>query len=125
AVKDEAFPELEERAAIPPAAALHWVPLGHLGTCLKILKRAGVTRAVMAGQVKHTRIFSVVPDLTMLSVFRRLRTRNTDALIAAVADVMREHGIELLDSTALLAPLLARPGLLTRRAPNEEERADL
>jgi DUF1009 family protein len=66
-----------------------------------------------------------MPDLTMLSVLRRLRSRNTDAVIAAVFDVMREHGIELLDSTAFLAPLLARAGLMTRHAPNEAEQADL
>ena len=125
AVKDEAFPELETHARQTPAAALHWVSLGHLGTCLDILKKAGVTQAVMAGQVKHTKIFSVVPDLTMLSVMRRLRSRNTDAVIAAVVDVMRERGIELLDSTAFLSPLLARAGVMTRRPPGESEQTDL
>ena len=126
AVKDEAFPELEEAAARPPAAAVHWVNLGQLGKCIEALERAGCTEAVMAGQVKHTKIFGgVIPDLTMLSVFSRLRARNTDALIAAVAEVMREHGIELLDSTAFLAPLLAPGGVLTRREPTTAERADL
>jgi DUF1009 family protein len=125
AVKDEALAELEEHAHRPPPAALHWVSLGHLGKCLDVLKDAGVSQAVMAGQVKHTKIFSVVPDLTMLSVFKRLRSRNTDAVIAAVVDVMRERGIELLDSTAFLAPLLARAGLLSRRAPTAGEEADL
>jgi DUF1009 family protein len=76
--------------------------------------------------VKHTRIFGgVIPDMTMLTVFARLRARNTDALIAAVAEVMNEHGIELLDSTAFLAPLLARAGVLTRRPPTAAELADL
>ena len=107
AVKDEAFPDLDESAARAPQAPIHWVPLGHLGTCIKILKDAGVSHAVMAGQVKHTKIFSVMPDLTLLSVIARLKARNTDALISAVADVLREKGIELLDSTELLRPLLA------------------
>lgn len=124
AVRDEAFPELEAHARAR-GAAVHWVALGHLGKCLGILKQAGVTQAVMAGQVKHTKIFSVVPDLTMLSVMRRLRSRNTDAVIAAVVEVMRDHGVELLDSTALLSPLLARAGVLTSRAPSDAERADL
>src|SRR5687768_11886676 len=83
AVKDEAFSDLESAAAKAPAAPIHWVPLGHLGKAIKVLTDAGATRAVMAGQVKHTKIFSVVPDLTMLSVFKRLRSRNTDAVIAA------------------------------------------
>jgi DUF1009 family protein len=126
AVNGEAFPELEAAAAKAPPAAIHWVNLGQLGKCIEHLEKAGCTQAVMAGQVKHTKIFGgVIPDLTMLSVFARLRARNTDALIAAVADVMREHGIELLDSTAFLAPLLARPGVLSGRAPTAEEQADL
>ena len=93
AVKEEAFPALADAAA-HASAALHWVSLGHLGTCIKLLKAAGVTRAVMAGQVKHVKLFSgILPDLTLLSVLRRLKAKNTDALIAAVADVLGEHGI--------------------------------
>ena len=124
AVKDEAFPDLAALAARSPEAPLHWVPLGHLGTCIRILKDAGVSHAVMAGQVKHTKIFSVMPDMTLLSVIARLKARNTDALISAVADVLREKGIELLDSTELLRPLLAAPGVLTTRAPSADEEAD-
>jgi DUF1009 family protein len=101
------------------------VSLGHLGKCIKILKSAGVTRAVMAGQVKHVKIFSgIMPDLTLLSVLTKLKSRNTDALISAVAEVMRGEGIELLDSTAFLDPLLAREGVLTCRQPSDEEQAD-
>ena len=126
AVKEEAFPDLEAAAAREPRADFHWVSLGQLGACITLLKGAGVGRAVMAGQVKHTRIFSgVLPDLTLLSVLRRLKTRNTDALISAVADVLREHGIELMDSTELLQPLMAGAGVLGGRPPSTEERADL
>lgn len=125
AVREEASPELAEAAARPPAAALHWVSLGQLGKCISLLEEAGATRAVMAGQVRHVKIFSgIVPDLTLLSVLARLKARNTDALISAVADVLGDHGIELLDSTALLTPLVAAPGVLTRRAPDEAEQAD-
>jgi DUF1009 family protein len=125
AVKEEAFKDLED-AARQQNADLHWVSLGHLGKCIKILKSAGVSQAVMAGQVKHAKIFSsgIMPDLTLLSVFTRLKARNTDALISAVADVMRDEGIELLDSTAFLQPLLARAGVLSERAPSDEERQD-
>jgi UDP-2,3-diacylglucosamine hydrolase len=124
AVKEEAFPELEP-AAREAGADLHWVSLGHLGKCIKILKSAGVTRAVMAGQVKHVKIFSgIVPDLTLLSVLTRLKARNTDALISAVADVMKGEGIELIDSTAFLEPLLAREGVLTDRQPSDEDIQD-
>ena len=124
AIKEEAFADLEE-AARKAGATLHWVSLGQLGKCIKLLKSAGVSQAVMAGQVRHVKIFSgIVPDFTLLSVLTRLKARNTDALISAVADVMRDEGIELMNSTVFLAPLLARPGVLSERAPDEQERAD-
>jgi UDP-2,3-diacylglucosamine hydrolase len=125
AVKEEAFPELE-RAARDAGADFHWVSLGHLGKCIKILKEAGVRQALMAGQVKHAKIFSgIIPDLTLLSVLTKLRARNTDALISAVAEVLQGEGIELLNSTAFLEPLLAKSGVLSRRAPTTEELDDL
>jgi DUF1009 family protein len=125
AVKEEASPELAEAAGREPVAAVHWLSLGQLGRCIAVLKEAGVTRAIMAGQVKHSKIFAgIVPDRVLLSVLMKLRARNTDAIISAVADVLADHGIELLDSTAFLEPLLAKPGPLTRRAPSPEETAD-
>src|SRR5262245_10353293 len=124
AVKEEAFPELEG-AARDAGADLTWVSLGHLGKCIKVLKAAGVRQAVMAGQVKHAKIFSgIIPDLALLSVLTKLKARNTDALISAVAEVLRGEGIELLDSTAFLDPLMARSGTLTRREPTPEELED-
>jgi DUF1009 family protein len=124
AIKEEAFPNLES-AARDARADFHWVSLGHLGTCIKILKKSDVSRAVMAGQVKHVKIFSgILPDRALLSVLTRLRSRNTDALISAVADVMRGEGIELMDSTTFLRPLLAGAGTLTERMPDEQEHED-
>lgn len=126
AIKEEAFPELEAAARQGTRPAdLHWISLGHLGKAIAVLKEAGASQAVMAGQVKHVKIFGgIVPDLTLLSALSRLKARNTDALISAVADVMREQGVELIDSTVYLAPLLARDGILTERAPTPEERED-
>jgi DUF1009 family protein len=124
ATREEAFPELDQAAA-RHHAPIHWISIGQLGKCIKLLKQARVTHAVMAGQVKHAKIYSgIVPDLTFLSVLSRLPFRNTDGLIGAVAGVLRDNGIELVDSTSLLTPLLAAPGVLTARAPTEEERED-
>ena len=124
AIKEEAFTDLETTAH-DVGADFHWLSLGQLGKCIKILKTAGVSQAVMAGQVKHVKIFSgIMPDLTLVSVLTRLKARNTDALISAVAEVMRGEGIELMDSTRFLEPLLARPGTLTDRIPNEQEHED-
>ena len=125
ASREETFPALNDAAA-RHGAAIHWISLGQLGACVRLLEESGVTHAVMAGQVKHTKIFSggIVPDLLFLRVLKQLASRNTDGLIGAVADVLRERGIELIDSTALLQPLLARAGVLTRRSPTDEEQKD-
>ena len=125
-IKEEASKDIEDAAARPPRAAMHWVSIGQLGTFLKILEDNKITQAVMAGQVKHAKIFSggIVPDMTFLSVLTRLTSRNTDGLIGAVADVFLDRGIELIDSTSLLTPLLARAGVLTARAPSDDERQD-
>ncbi len=126
AVREEASPELDAAAAREPRSGIVWLSLGQLGACIDALKAAGATHAVMAGQVKHVKIFSgILPDRLLLSVLLRLRSKNTDSLISAVADVMRDHGIELLDSTAFLTPLLARPGLIASRPPTDAEQADL
>jgi UDP-2,3-diacylglucosamine hydrolase len=126
AIKEEAFPDLESVAARPPAAPLHWVSLGQLGTCISLLKSAGISQAVMAGQVKHTKLFAdIVPDMTLVRVVMRLKSKNTDAIISGIADVLRDNGIELVNSTAFLTPLLAKEGVLTARAPTDDERADL
>lgn len=126
ALKEEAFPELEAEAAQAPVAAIHRVSLGKLGTWVGLLEKAGATHALMAGQVKHTKLFSdIVPDLTALSLLTRIKSKNTDAIIGAVGDFLRDRGMELIDSTAFLTPLMARAGVLTQRAPSDDERADL
>lgn len=121
AIREEASPELENAAK-----RLHWVSLGELGKAIELLHSERVTRAVMAGQVKHAKIFSSIrPDLKMARLLMSLAVKNTDSLIGAVARVLEEEGIHLVDSTAFLNPLLARAGVLTRRGPNEDESADL
>ena len=125
AAREETFPELND-AAQRHGAPIHWISLGQLGKCISVMKDAGVTHAVMAGQVKHTKIFAggIIPDLTFLSVLKQLTAKNTDGLIGAVANVLHERGIELIDSTSLLTPLLAGAGVLTKRAPGDEEQKD-
>jgi DUF1009 family protein len=127
AIKEETDSEMDARAASDPAIRVHWISLGELSRLIELFKAAGVTRAVMAGQVKHTQIFSslVRPDWRLAKLLLNLRTRNTDMLLGAVAKVLGDEGIELISSTHYLEPLLAKPGLLTQRAPDEEELKDI
>jgi DUF1009 family protein len=126
AIKEETDPEIETRAATDPNIRLHWLSLGELSRLIETFKAEGVTRATMAGQVKHKQIFSAIrPDWRLAKLLLNLRTRNTDMLLGAIAKVLSDEGIELVSSTQYLEPLLAKPGILTTRAPNEEESKDI
>jgi len=122
AIKEEAFPDIESHGA----AAIHWLSLGELSKLIETFKREGVHRAIMAGQVKHKQIFSSIrPDWRLAKLLLSLSTRNTDALLGAIAKVLADEGIVLENSTAFLEPLLAKTGTLTKRPPNEQEKANI
>jgi hypothetical protein len=122
AIKEETSPEIESRGA----ASVHWLSLGEFSKLIDTFKNEGVHRAIMAGQVKHTQIFSSIkPDWRLAKVLLSLTTRNTDSLLGAVAKVLNDEGITLENSTSLLEPLLAKSGVLSERAPSEEERKNI
>lgn len=126
AIREETDPEMDARAAADPGVCVHWFSLGELSRLIETFRREGVRRAVMAGQVRHKQIFSSIrPDWRLAKLLLSLRTRSTDVLLGAIARVLGDEGIELISSTAYLEPLLARPGVLTQRAPDEEERKDI
>src|SRR2546422_518429 len=122
AIKEETFPEIESHGA----AAVYWLSLGELSKLIDTFKREGVRRAIMAGQVKHKQIFSnIKPDWRLAKLLLSLPTRNTDALLGALAKVLADESIILENSTSFLEPLLARPGVLTQRAPTEQEKKNI
>jgi len=126
AIREETDPEINDRAAADPQITVHWLSLGELSRLIEIFQKAGATKAVMAGQVKHKQIFSSIrPDWRLAKLLLNLRTRNTDMLLGAVAKVLADEGIELISSTSFLEPLLAQEGVLTARAPDENERKDI
>jgi DUF1009 family protein len=126
AIKEETDPEINVRAAADPEIHVHWLSLGELSRLIETFQTENVTRAVMAGQVKHKQIFSSIrPDWRLAKLLLNLRTRNTDMLLGAIAKVLQDEGIELISSTAYLEPLLAKSGRLTSRTPDEDEERDI
>src|SRR6201997_775032 len=122
AIKEETFPEIETRGA----AAVHWLSLGELSKLIDTFQREGVRRAIMAGQVKHKQIFSSIrPDWRLAKLLLSLTTRNTDALLGGIAKVLADEGIMLENSTSFLEPLLAKPGVLTKRPPSDQEKKNI
>lgn len=126
AIKEETDPEMDARAASDPGVRVHWLSLGELSKLIETFQSEGVTKAVMAGQVRHKQIFSSIrPDWRLAKLLLSLRTKNTDMLLGAVAKVLGDEGIELISSTIYLEPLLAKAGILTARGPNEQEQRDI
>jgi len=121
AIKEEASAEVESLAA-----RCYWISLGELGRLIEILKQEGVKELILAGQVKHAQIFSSIrPDWRLVKLLASLKFKNTDSLIGAIAKVLEDEGIQLIDSTVLLKPLLAEEGTMTRRRPDSSEQADI
>jgi DUF1009 family protein len=121
AIKEETDKKIEA-----VAEKILWVGIGQLGKMISFFKNEGVSKAIMAGQVKHVQIFSgALPDLRMVKMLWNLPQRNTDALIGGVADEMGKEGIELIDSTYFIQDQLAQEGVLTKRKPDETERGNI
>jgi DUF1009 family protein len=126
AIREETDAEMEQRATLDDRISVHWLSLGELSRLIALFHKEGVQKAVMAGQVKHKQIFSSIrPDWRLAKLLLNLRNRSTDMLLGAVAKVLGDEGIELISSTAFLEPLLAQEGVLTERAPDEEERKNI
>ena len=120
-IKEEASQEIEALAA-----RTHWISLGALSKLIEICHDERITEVMMCGQVKHAKIFSsIVPDWRLVKLLASIETKNTEGLIGGVRKILADEGIELVDSTLLLKDLLAKEGVLTKRAPNEDELRDL
>ncbi len=116
---------IEEEVA-PEIKTSHTVSLGALSKLIDICKDEHITQLMMCGQVKHTKIFSAIrPDWRLFKLLASLDSKNTDALIGGVAKVLRDEGIELVDSTLLLKELLAPSGVMTKRKPTSDESKEL
>lgn len=120
-VRGETDPALAEAVD-----ALHWVRLGQLGAVVKSLRREGVSEALLLGKVAITHLFSRVrPDLLGARVLFRARDLRGDSVLEAIVESLGDEGIRILETPPFLTPLLVPAGLLTRRAPSEQERRDI
>jgi len=121
AIKEEADPELEHQVD-----HCHWISLGELTKLVRAFQNEGITEAVMAGRVRHTRIYSAIrPDWKLFKLLAALPRKNTDSLLGAVANFLESEGIRLIESTRFLEPYLAKAGVMTKRSPTKDEMGDI
>ena len=121
AIKEEAFPELGQNAR-----EIEWLSLGEVARLLELLTERGINKVVLAGQVKHVQLYSSIkPDGVVEQTLNGMNRKNTDALIGAFVSMLEARGIRVVDSTLFLKPLLAHAGVMTNRAPDAGELADI
>jgi hypothetical protein len=105
---------------------LTWIKLGQLGHLIKALKKAGVTKTVMAGTINKKKMFeNVRPDLRGLTLMSKLAIFHDDDILRAVAGELQREGVLIVSAAEHLPELLAPRGNLTRKKPNQEEREDV
>ena len=120
-IKEEASPGLGKLAS-----AMQWLSLGEVSKLLDLLVAERVSKVLLAGQVKHAQLFSSIrPDRLVSRALQSLQRKNTDSLIGAFVRMLESRGIQVVDSTLFLTPLLPEAGPLTRRAPDAAEQADV
>lgn len=121
AIREEADPRVEA-----VADRLHWVGVGQLGGLIRAFRDEGVTEAIMVGQVRMSHLFSRVrPDVRGALLYMRLKDRQGDSIMEAVAEELQREGVSLLDCTQYLTGVLVEQGVLTRRNPTTEEWEDI
>ncbi len=113
-----------ELAALEPS--LVTLPVGSLGRMAEHLRREGVTRLVLAGKVHKTPVFSGEQiDQDIAALLARLSRKNDDAILGSVCEYFASAGLTVLPQTEFLQELLVGKGVLSRRWPDEQERADI
>ena len=120
-----AFKGETERVIAKHADEVVWMHLGSLQALLDAVQAKGVTKLVMAGQIKPTRLFNLRLDAKALAVLRTLKVRNAHTIFGAIGDELRAIGAELLPAYCFMETEMPAAGTLGRRAPDEREAADI
>lgn len=126
-IRDEADPGLKDQVD-----RFHWCGVAKVGRLIRILKREGVDRAVMAGKVRKTRMYTpfrvlrMRPDLRTFKIwYRTVRDKSDDTLLGALARELESEGIRVMDTTPWMGKHLAEKGVLTERRPSAAEEKDI
>jgi UDP-2,3-diacylglucosamine hydrolase len=120
AFENETRPELADQAD-----SIEWMRVGQLSRLLKYFEKAGVHRAIMAGQIAPRNLFDLRPDFRVLILLSRLKKRNAETLFGGLADELAKVGIHLLPATTFLEDSLAVEGLICGPKPKKRHLEDI
>ncbi len=102
-----------------------YVRVGQLSKMIRYFKKQGISQCVMGGQVAPKNLFSVRPDLRGAALLFRLKEKNAHTIFGGIADELKKDGIELIEATPWLAPLMPEAGFLIGSRLKAEQEADV
>jgi hypothetical protein len=120
AVENETDPAL-----VPLVDDIVWLKVGQLSKMISAFADRGVKQCVMVGQIAPKHLFDLRPDLRAMGVLLRLKEKNAHTIFGAVADELKKDGIELIEATPWLKPLMPQAGFHLGRELSKEQRADV
>ncbi len=118
--QDETDPELTKRVD-----EIVWIRLGQLGQLIKVLKKNGVQKALMAGTIAKRLMFKVKPDLKGLTLMSKIAIFHDDGILRSLARELEKEGITIISATSFIPELLTPEGCLTKRKPTRKEKEDI
>lgn len=100
---------------------IYWLGLSEYSRLFKIFKDEGITKVVMAGQISPRRLFSkeINKDPELRDLLSSIKDKRADTIFGKIAEKLKEHGLELLDSTIFITDYLPKKGVLTKKKPDE------
>lgn len=114
-----------EKDFTPYAKKTTTIKLGQMSSAIKFFKENAVSKAVMAGRVQHVNIFSVMPDLRTAKVLAKIKDMRAETILGAAVAEFKKEGIEFISSSSFMEKCLAQKGVLTKRAPSQEENGSI
>jgi len=104
---------------------IEWMRVGQLGKLIGCFRNAGVSDAIMAGQIAPKNLFDLRPDWKMLLLLARLKRRNAESIFAAIGNERARAGVTLLPATSYLDDSLAPNGLIAGRKLSHRQEEDV
>jgi DUF1009 family protein len=102
-----------------------WVKVGQLSKMIDALRENGVAKTVMLGQIAPRNLWNVRPDLRALTLLWKLKEKNAHTVFGALADELTREGIDLIEATPWLEPLMPKAGFRIGPKLSEEQEQDV
>lgn len=120
-----AFEGETEPALAPLVDEIVWLKVGQLSKMISVFTKRGITQCVMVGQIAPKNLYDVRPDLRAMALLLRLKEKNAHTIFGAIADELKKDGVELIDATPWLKPLMAAGAFQLGPKLSTEQKADV